>query len=147
MQIQRFGKHCHATSLKWATLRINVLVSAAAAFVVPAAGGSNRVRWPHRKRSPHFTDEVCRVIRAAHARVVRDLWIRTEWPCHVDTVVADSRCDQPIGCDSGFAPALHRSHPVHLVRARSTSAMLHTGYHEESQPILLFCPIRANTLE
>src|SRR6266540_1360738 len=34
----------------------------------------------------------------------------------------------------------HRSHPVHLVRARPTPAMSHTGYHEESQPTLLLRP-------
>ena len=43
-----------------------------------------------RRRSPHFADEVCRVVRAAHAGVLRDLWIGTDWPCHVDAVVADS---------------------------------------------------------
>ena len=34
-----------------------------------------------RRRSPHFANEVCRVVRAAHAGVLRDLWIGTDWPC------------------------------------------------------------------
>src|SRR5881392_4471237 len=59
---------------------------------------------PQRRDQGTFAREVCRVVRAAHAGVVRDLWIGTEWPCHVDTVVSDSRCDQSIGCDSGLAP-------------------------------------------
>ena len=52
---------------------------------------ASRVRRPFRKRrSPHFADEVCRVVRAADAGVLRDLWIGTDWPCHVYAVVADS---------------------------------------------------------
>ncbi len=42
-------------------------------------------------------------------------WIRTDWPCHVHAVVVDSRRDQLIRCDSGFAPTLQRGEPIHLV--------------------------------
>src|SRR5207302_11169124 len=69
---------------------------------LPAANRLDRSK----KRSRHLAREVCRVVRAAHAVVMRDCWIGTDWPRHVDTVVSDSRCDQSIGCDSGLAPTL-----------------------------------------
>ena len=81
-------------------------VSAAAAFAGTGRCRLQTVLDRSKKRSRHLAREVCRVVRAAHAGVVRDLWIGTEWPCHVDTVVSDSRCDQSIGCDSGLAPTL-----------------------------------------
>ncbi len=84
----------------------NVQVPAAAAFAGTGRCRLQTVLDGSKTRSRHLAREVCRVVRAAHAGVVRDLWIGTEWPCHVDTVVSDSRCDQSIGCDSGLAPTL-----------------------------------------
>ena len=65
---------------------------------------ANRIR--SKKRSRRLTREVCRVVRAAHAVVLRDCWIGTDWPCHVHMVVTNPRRNQSIGGDSGLAPTL-----------------------------------------
>lgn len=68
--------------------------------------GCKRYSGGSKKRSRRLAREVCRVVRASHAVVMRDCWIGTDWPGHVYTVVTDTRCDQSIGCDSGLAPTL-----------------------------------------
>ncbi len=73
---------------EWAT--DNVQVSAAAAFAGTGRCRLQTVLDGSKTRSRHLAREVCRVVRAAHAVVLRDLRIRTHRPCHVHTVVADS---------------------------------------------------------
>src|SRR5437763_16547498 len=90
-------------------------VSAAAAFARTGRCRLQSVLDGSKKRSRHLARAVCRVVRAAHACVVRVLWIGPEWPCHVETVVSDSRCDESSGCEAGLAPTLYRGHRVHLV--------------------------------
>src|SRR5215472_11986951 len=89
-----------------------------------------------RKRLRLLAREVCGVVGATHAVVLCDCGIGTDWPRHVDMGFTDTRRDQLIRCDSGFAPTFERGHPVHLVGSRATSTMGHAGNHEEPQPIL-----------
>jgi hypothetical protein len=110
---------------------------------LPAANRLDRSK----ERSRHLAREVCRVVRASHAVVMRDLWIGAEWPCHVDMVVVDSRCDQSIGRDSGLAPTLQRSHPVSWLGPGPPPQCSMPGTMKSHSQSCCCDPIFANTLE
>src|SRR5437588_533055 len=85
-----------------------------------------------------FAGEVRRIIRTANALILRKLWIRTQWPGHIDFVIGHVIRRKLIRRDSRLAPTFERTHEVHLIRPRSASAMLHTRSHEKPHPVVLF---------
>src|SRR5262249_29186762 len=84
-----------------------------------------------------LASKVGRIVRTSHAFILRHLRILAQRPRHVDAIARYVTTQHLIGRNAGFAPALERTHVIHLIRTGAASAVSHAGNHEETHPVVL----------
>src|SRR5215470_1338616 len=108
--------------------------NASMAIISAASGPAKAGRYIRRTLLTH---EIRGVVHAAGPFVCRELRVRTERACHVDTAVGDVIRGHGVGRGIVLPPSLHHRHVVHLVRPGSVAAVLHAGSHEQPYPVVL----------
>src|SRR5262249_44913256 len=87
------------------------------------------------------TNKIFRVVGAAVAGVLRNLWKGTQRARHrrlSRASIAVSCGDNLIWSDTFFFPVFQSRKKIRLIRSHPTSAMTYTGQQEQAHPVVLF---------